>query len=676
VHERWIDLGRGAVSESGDEPGDGRDPRHSDEALIQELREELSSLQRYASPDAWRAAALAWCYDRERYMVDGAPPWVLSVAPWLPARAAPGLPGEKAKTTDKGLFIPSDNILRIAVDTVLAHLLTTLPRLRVGVEGTGLRSLFLSRDRSEALNSTANDTEPQRSLRRAAIDVALAGIGFVKPAIRQEKLRYEQRQRWQVLWDPDLAREEEPEELHEWYAVSQRALIAQLKAEGVDDATIKRVADLSPGRGRVPCWSSDTEIPSDPYDWLTAQRGLQRSRTQLIVSEHYLLATAPGEPDGRHVIVAWGGDGQAVVVHDELFDRDSAPIITWCYQPPRKGCQSVGLGDMLLWWQRKVDRGQITIGRAVEVLCQPHLIGDETLFKHLASDDVNFIPAKTGAFGEGPRFELVKNEPISVDLAEYVDGLGERALRNAGVSQMLSEGVSQLGANAPAIALQAEERRVKDRLARVVAERDRALIRLGVETLHALDDLVARQPKAKAQWQVYGDQRSQPWKELLPPRADRHVAIEVTGAASGSYAAQLAIVQDFSDRGLVSPITQRLAMLDDPDMRRVSAYELAPIKLVLVQMERLIRDDGDALELAQREASAMPTANTDYAVADEISLRTVQLADALGDDDDVMIRLEKYRAALQEFKPQPPATPPMPGAGGMPTEMAAGMMAA
>jgi hypothetical protein len=42
----------------------------------------------------------------------------------------------------------------------------------------------------------------------------------------------------------------------------------------------------------------------------------------------------------------------------------------------------------------------------------------------------------------------------------------------------------------------------------------------------------------------------------------------------------------------------------------------------------------------------------------------------------VMIRLEKYRAALQEFKPQPPAAPPMPGAGGMPPEMAAGMMAA
>lgn len=670
--ERWIDLG---LDDAADDAGESTS-RSTDDALIQELRDELQCLQRYASPDAWRAAALAWCYDRERYMTDGAPVWVRDVAPWLPARGIPGLPGEKAITTDKGIMIPSDNILRIAVDTVLARLLTTLPRLRVGVEGTGLRSLFLSRDRSEALNSTINDTEPQRALRRAAIDVALVGIGFVKPAVRRGKLRYEQRQRWQVLWDPDLAREEEPEELHEWYAVSQRALIAQLKNEGADESVLERVEELRPGRGRVPCWSTETDIPSDPYDWLSAQRGLQRSRTQIIISEHYLLATAPGEPDGRHVIVAWGDDGRAVVVHDAPFDRDSSPLITWSYQPPRKGCQSVGLGDMLLWWQRKVDRGQITIGRAVEILCQPHLIGDEQIFKNLADDDVNFIPAQAGAFGDGPRFQLVKNEPIPADLAEYVEGLGERALRNAGISQMLSEGVSQLGANAPAIALQAEERRVLDRLARVAAERDRALTRLGIETLHALDDLVERQPSAKAQWQIYGDARSQPWKELLPPRTDRHVAIETTGAASGSYAAQLAIVQDFSDRGLVSPITQRLAMLDDPDMRRVSAYELAPIKLVLVQMERLIRMDGDQLARAKREASAWPTANTDYAVAEEISLRTVQLADALGDDDDTIVLLEMYREKLQEFKPAPPAAPPMPGGAGMDPSMAAGMLAA
>jgi hypothetical protein len=655
VHERWIDC--------------------EGEKLVQELREELECLQHYHAPDAWRAAALAWCYDRERYMSDGAPSWVLSVAPWFPSRPTSGLPGNKPATTDKGLFIPSDNILRVAVETVLAHLLTTLPRLRVGVEGTGLRSLFLSRDRSEALNATINDTEPQRALRRAAIDVALVGIGFVKPAIRQKKLRYEQRQRWQVLWDPDLAREEDPEELHEWYGVSKRALLAQLRAEGAEDSVLADVEDLAAGRGRVPCWSSDSDIPSDPYDWMTAQRGLQRSQTQLIVSEHYLMATGPGESDGRHVIVAWGSDGAAVVVHDAPFDRDSPPLVVWSYQPPRKGCQSVGLGDMLLWWQRKVDRGQITIGRAIEVLCQPHLIGAESLFKHIVDDDVNLIKLGNGAFGEGQQYEALKIDPISAQMADYVEGLGERALRNAGVSQMLSEGVSQLGANAPAIALQAEERRVKDRLARVVAERDRALIRLGVESLHALDDLVERQPDAKAIWQVYGDQRTQPWKELLPARADRHVAIEVTGAASGSYAAQLAIVQDFSDRGLVSPITQRLAMLDDPDMRRVSAYELAPIKLVLVQMERLIRADGSALEIAEREASAMPDANTDYATAEEISLRTVQLAIANGDDDETIVRLEKYRTALQEFAP-PPAAPPIPGGSALPPEMAAGMMAA
>lgn len=654
MHDRWIDC-----------EGDG---------LLEALRAELSDLQSYATPDAWRAAALAWCYDRERYMSAGAPDWVTAVAPWFPARPDTGLPGDKAKTTDKGRFIPSDNVIRVGVDTVLAHLLTTLPRLRVGVEGTGLRALFLSRDRSAALNANVNDTEPQRALRRAAIDVALSGIGFVKPAVRRGKLRYEQRQRWQVLWDPDLAREEEPEELHEWYSVSKRALLAQLKSEGAEDAILDKVKELDAGRGRVPCWASDSDIPSDPYDWETAQRGLQKACTQLIVSEHYLLATAPGEPDGRHVIIAWGCDGQAVVAQDVDFERDSAPIVTWSYQPPRKGCQSVGLGDMLLWWQRKVDSGQIKLGRAIEILSQPHLIGDEQLFKHLADDDVNFIPAKGGAFGEGQRFQLIKNDPIPAQLAEYVEGLGERALRNAGVSQMLSEGMSQLGANAPAVALQAEERRVKDRLGRVAAERDRALIRLGVETLHALDDLVARQPDARAQWEIYGDQRQQPWKELLPARADRHVAIELTGATSGSYAAQLAIVQDFSDRGLVSPITQRLAMLDDPDMRRVSAYELAPVKSVLVQMERLIRTDGSELERAQRKASAMPNDNTDYAVADEISLRTVQLAEALGDDDETLVRLEEYRLELQRYAPAP-AAPGMAASGAPPLQLAAGMAA-
>lgn len=646
--------------------------------LVKALRAELADLQHYAAPDSWRAAALAWCYDRERYMSAGAPDWVLAVAPWFPHRPGDPLPGDKARTSDKGKRIPSDNVIRVGVDTVLAHLLTTLPRLRVGVEGTGLRALFLSRDRSAALNANINDTEPQRALRRAAIDVALAGIGFVKPAVRRGKLRYEQRQRWQVLWDPDLAREEEPEELHEWYGVSKRALLAQLKAEGVEDEILDAVKALDAGRGRVPCWASESDIPSDPYDWETAQRGLQKSCTQLIVSEHYLLSTAPGEPDGKHVIVAWGCDGQAVIVHDVDFDRDSAPIVTWSYQPPRKGCQSVGLGDMLLWWQRKVDSGQIKLGRAIEILGQPHLIGDESLFKHIADDDVNFIKASGGAFGEGPRFTLFKNDPIPAQTAEYIEGLGERALRNAGVSQMLSEGVSQLGANAPAIALQAEESRVKDRLARVVAERDRALIRLGVETLHALDDLVERQPDARAQWEIYGDQRQQPWKELLPARADRHVAIETTGATSGSYAAQLAIVQDFSDRGLVSPITQRLAMLDDPDMRRVSAYELAPVKFVLVQMERLIRADGNELEQARRKASAMPNDNTDFAVADEISLRTIQLAEALGDDDETMVRLEEYRLELQRYAPAPAAPAPGPGMaapGALPPQLAAGMAA-
>ncbi len=656
VYERWIDC---------EEPDE----------LVQLLRTELSSLQQYAERDAWRSAALAWCYDRERYMSGEIPGWVLDVAPWLASRAA--ATGVAPAKSDKGVDIPSDNVIRIGVETVLAHLLTQLPRLRVGVEGTGLKSLFLSRDRSEALNSTINDTEPQRALRRVAIDVALTGVGFAKPAVRAGRICYEQRLRWQVLWDPDLARESEPEELHEWYGCSKRSLLAQLKAEGADEATIKAVSELHPGRGRVPCWASDTQIPSDPYDWDTAQRGLARAKTQVIVSEHYLLATSADANDGRHVIVAWGQDGTAVVLHDSVFDRLSHPVVMWSYVAPRKGCQSAGLGDLMLWWQRKVDRGQISIGRAIEVLGQVHLIGDETLFKHLASDDLNFIPAKPGAFGEGQRFQLIKNEPVPSQTLDYVESLGDKALQNAGVSQMLSEGVSQLGANAPAIALQAEERRVKDRLARVAAERDRALIRLGIETLHALDDLVERQPKAKATWQVHGEDRSAPWKELLPANAQRHVAIEITGAMSGSFAAQLAIVQDFSDRGIVSPITQRLALLDDPDMRRVSAYELAPIKLVLWQMESLIRDDGDENAQAVRWARAQPDDNTDVQVADEISLRTLQLALAMGDDDDAVTRLTLYRATLGDLQAaqQPPA-PAMPAGAMPPPGMPAPMMAA
>lgn len=663
MHEPWTEI----KSESDEDR----------RKLVRALHQEMGALQTYVYRDACRAAALAWCYDRDLYYSlagDDVPEWVAPWVPWLTER----LPGQDPAR--RGRFVASENVVRKGTDTVLAWMLTDLPRLRVGIEGTDLPSLLISKDRSAALNATTNGREARWQIERALIDVVLAGVGFIKPRVANGELCFESRRREQVLWDPYAAREREPSVIHEWYAVDNRALVAELKAQGKDLADVaKLVSELRCSDARRPPWAGDHSMPEDPYEWAAKQAGLLLSTEQVIVSEHYLLATGPEADDGRHLILAWGanGDHDAVVLHDVAFDRTTAPIVVWHYTPPRKGCQSVGVGDQLLRWQHKIDAANGRVTEEIEILGKTDLIGDETLFKHLVMPGVNLIPATPGTFTGDQRFSLTKKEPLSVQHLDWMTGLSGRALDNAGISPMLSDGVSQLGANAPAVALQNEERRVKTRLSRVLSARDYGLCRLGTETLHALDDLVARYPDTKASWTRDGEQVTQKWQDLMPANIDRVVEIETQGAFSSSFAAQLAAIQDFADRGLVSRTSQMLGMLDDPDMTRLTAYELAPIRLVLKQMRDLLADFGGENEKARRWSEAMPDQAIPYEVADEISQRTIWLAEATSTDEAAIVRLHTYREYLAQFAPQPAAPAPMPGAGAgqLTPEMAAGLAA-
>src|SRR5262249_16869806 len=141
---------------------------------------------------------------------------------------------------------------------------------------------------------------------------------------------------------------------------------------------------------------------SDPYQWALTQNGLIRSTDQLIVSEHYQVATGPDADDGRHVVVVWGaGDHHdAVVLHDSEFERTTPPIVIWHYTPPRNGQQSTGAGDMLLRWQHKVDAGNARVTEVIELLGKADAIGDETMFKHVVHPSVNLIPVIASSFGD------------------------------------------------------------------------------------------------------------------------------------------------------------------------------------------------------------------------------------------------------------------------------------
>ena len=619
--------------------------------LIASLQTELSELQQVHAWDSWRHAANGYAYDRERYyaLAGVVPGWASGYFPWLRSNGDSRTPyGPNNVDEQKGKAAPSTNIVRIAADTVLNQLLANVPALRVGIEGGGLETLFVSRDRSSALSALLNASAQQQTIRQCAIEVVLSGVGFLKQQIRNDALELVHRPRSQVLWDYNRCHDRALDEQHEWYTGSKRSVLAQLAASDAPQEVIDQVDQLKESYERNPPWTSDGVVPWRPDQWYIKN---QRISTQLFISEHYQTATADTADDGRHVVAVWGVQG-GVIIYDESYCRTKTPLIKWNYTAPRHAQQSAGIADIVMPWQRKIDTGSSTAVEALEVVGKTLVFGPEEMIKAMVAPGINPVPVPRNAL-PNQQLQVVAPTPVNPQVLEWVEKMPDEALRNAGVSQFLEASVSQLGANAPAIALQAEESRTRNRLGNVTQERTAAMIALGSATLYALDALVRQQPKARARWDVYGDYRTLPWKQLLPPRGDREVRIEPYGATANSFAAQLAIVQDYSDRGVIGPLAQKLGMLDDPDMRRLAQYELAPIKLVMRQIEDLVRSDGNDIAKAERWGGAMPDANTPFEIAQELVTKTIQLALARRENDETITRLATYLAELEQFAPAP-----------------------
>lgn len=654
-----------------------------DERLPERLWSGISSLETWRQRGLWDDAALTWAYERERYLQQNHGVAVSSAAASYPEFV-------RRRFSWLTEVPPSANIIKSAVDTLVARLFTSLPSVEVLTENAQHEERFAAQDRTDALNSTLNTPTADRVMRAGGRDGLLKGMGIMRPVVSRGQVRYERIHKYQLAWDPYDARDGDPMVLHYWQRVPRSRLwghVAQRKGVKGTAAALKKLSEM----GSIGESGPYQECYYTPYDWELQAANARPNDDALLVLHTWRLPGAAGDdvPEacrGRYIITVHGSGGfdraygsrwelGAFVLHDGPWTRQTFPIVWWSPFPADEGIGGQGLGHALTPWQCAVDRTVWKIQRTLDKLSHAKVVVREGTIRNkesLLALGIAIVEVAAEALGDRG-WEIINGTVLNPDELRWLDWMLTASRSENGINQMLSQGGSQLGANAAAVALVEEDHRQLDRLADVDTAFGEFRLALGRETLNAIDDALAQDRQFSAQWRDNdGRMRRRPWAKLIPTNGEYHLDLEQVGILGKSRAGRITKILDMGQRGLIDPQLAKDALLSSPDVRRMAAEATAGMRLVQEQLNELERPDGD-------HDSITPDKNVPLDYAKQLVQARIQMATAPGSraKPETVSRLMAYKQTIEDLIAEGGATPqgapagaPVsgmpPGAGPMP----------
>lgn len=635
---------------------------------------ELAAVEGHRSRRSCSATAMAWAYDRDRWRSEA----LASGAAVVPEQAGKAFPWLRETGDWLTAAPPSANIIKDAVDTIVAWLFTDQPALDVQSAGAQFEERRRLRARSKALDATCNTRLASEAFRRAGRDGALKQLGWIRPYLEPTpdglRVRFRRLLEHQIYYDPHAAREGEPESMHVVEIVDRRALAGWLEALAGEDGkdAVARLADVTP-------WSPTADDCSDTiYDWELDSAQVTESTDRVRVVHSVRLASAGGDP-GRYTITAHGGrspgnpshhtagawDGAAVTLLDREYTRTGYPWAWWTPYPADEGLGGTSWGHLLTIWQEAIDRGMFKIQRALDRYGHIRIY----MRKSATVDRERWLRSGIEIIDLEDWYDEPRVDSPSVIRAEdlaWIERLEAMARTRYGINQMMQQGASQLGAGASGVALYEEAERSEDRLSDVYERFQDFRVRVAEIVLDLIMDAVQHGDKLVAA-HLTGDERlqRQDWGDLV--KGDEEYTIRVAQTGPRSRMRDVAKLLDAAQRGLVDPDDARDALLGVPDMRRAAGLATADYRLVEAQLEELIDKDGDW-------AWATPDAECPLPLCVRLAERTIWAAREARADPDTVDRLRTYHrtaARLLADQTQPPAGPTPVGPGGQMTPPAA-----
>jgi hypothetical protein len=541
--------------------------------------------------------------------------------------------------------VPSPNIVRSTVDSIMAFTVTQTPPIGVFADGAKFEDQYAVEEFEAALNALFNTPESAVGQRKTGLDATLGGHGYAWPAFRNGEVVVEQLQPWQVHVDPNDARHGRPRSVHvEEYRDREEILYLLDEWQGIADVAEKkrRIKDME-RVVRTP--SVDATSNMTLYDLELSAVNTYPDSDQLRMVHSWRVATAPGRDDGRYVCTVFdqSGPDAGIVLWCRAFSRTTLPV-QWFEPLPSAtgGIHGTGYGHLILSWQEALDRSMYKMQRALDLYGHIRILVPKGTISGqmktaMATKGIVFIEVD-GAVPSGvPKVydpQVVRKEDV-----ENVERILELSSSTYGINQMMSRGASQLGANASGQALQEEYYRTLDRFTGLLLNWQAFRIRMGGELLNQLDDVLTHVPDYAARYTYLGRSRRQKWSDLQRLRERCDIRLELRGDGALSRGGRVARTQEWASQGLIDESWAQQSLLETPDATAAARAALAPIHLVEWQLRTVIEQED------WREAQ--PGADTPLDLAVARATQTIQRAIVEGANPLTIARLREYKGQAE-----------------------------
>lgn len=607
----------------------------------------LNETRGHREQRARSAAVIAWAYERDRHLLRARASHSDELVPEAIAGACRWLRRDR---------VPSVNIVKSATDTAMSYLFTDPDPLVVGSDGAGFEQMREVEARTMALNATMNRPEAHDELWRVQRDFFVKGHFAAVPYFDGGRIAYRRLREEQLAWDPYESQDGE---------AFTRATI-EVKDRSAFLAWYRALSDVPDQDKRVEKIRTINSRPSrnggfTPFDFELQAAGPASDTDLILVVNIYRRASFDNAGDGRHTMLVYGCSGDpfslqskgAVVALDKEWPRSTFPVVTGSPWPADQGPGGTGMGHLMLPWQEYVDGLLYKIITTNEKYGYVKLLaqdtGDERLtpaLEALATDGIHVVRIPPG----------VSNPPSYLDpqviRKEDLDQLAF-ALQNSmswyGINQVITQGVSQLGAGASGAALIEESYRPIDRMSDVVERWNRSRVQLGRETLHVIDDVLKINPKFRASFEDRNGRRlSVPWADLNRQTTEYTIDVERTGALGHTRAGRKQNIIEGAKMGIIPPSAAAEALLVSPDFRRAARLSMAARMRIETQLDAI--SSGGAVT-----AKHYPDEDNDLALAVEIATQYINLAHARDAKDTTIQRLREYKrqaTALRDAQSQ------------------------
>lgn len=630
-----------------------------DDSLLRLVRQNLSHCAALRSRELTRMAVLALAYEAD---------WWGDQGDWSGWMKDPFCSGQQRATRGEiGDRIFTINVLKESVDAVVNKVVEQ-PDITVTTVGATFEQMRIWDSRQRALNHGLNTPEVSETMRAWALDGLVRRIGWTQWRHDTHGGRVVQRrhQPWQLHFDPhDAATTNKPTFVHVVELVDRDHFLDWYKHAQTlgEDGKAKPVPDHDVRLGKIRSVSRSTEHINGhsnawqgAYRYMLASKGSGVDTTDRIRVVHsWRRARRAGTPNGRYVMTVLGlGDNDSVVALDYAYRRDSLPVVEYVPMPTHAGLRGIALADPLLALQSVIDRTIWKIWRVQDKY------GHHKVWVHEETSDDVIAAALTAGIvlvrASNPRDmpRLIPPQVLAPEQLKLLEWALNVPTSQMGITPIVSEGRSQLGANASGRAQVEEDRRSRDRQSHLIDAFTNARIRAAREYLNTVEDAVRLDRRFAAQFKdVSGQWVSESWAELTQMHEAWILRPETRGSFAGSRAARISRVEDSALKGEVSPQQAFFEVTRAVDEWRLNSR--ANASQAAVERHLWILSDPDA-----DHSQAQPSRDLDLPLAIEITRKVIQLAISQNAKPATITRYRQYLYAASQLLPAepPPATVP------------------